>query len=68
MVICKEEIAKLRKLEESSTGGGSGGAQQRGGINTAVAEDVNTIFKGKTVSVHPQRNDDHWRVMRTDAE
>lgn len=52
VVICKEEIAKLRKLEESGVGGAPRGAQQREGINTAVAEDVNAIFKGKTVSVH----------------
>lgn len=52
VVICKEEIAKLRKLEESGAGGGPTGVQQRGGINTAVADDVNAIFKGKTVSVY----------------
>ena len=52
MVICKDEISKLRKLEESNSRGGARGAQQRGGINAAVAEDVNAVFKGKTVSVH----------------
>ena len=54
VVICKEEIAKLRKLEESSAGEAPRGAQQRGGINTAVSDDVNSIFKGKTVSVYRQ--------------
>lgn len=50
VVICKDEIAKLRKLEEAGSGGGARGAQQRGGINAAVSEDVNAVFKGKTVS------------------
>lgn len=48
IVICKEEILKLRKLEENESRGEQG-AQQRGGINTAVADDVTAIFKGKTV-------------------
>jgi len=30
--------------------GGEGSAERRGGINAAVATDVNAIFKGKTVS------------------
>jgi len=50
VVICKDEITKLRKLEETNSKGGARGAQQRGGINAAVADDVNTVFKGKTVS------------------
>jgi hypothetical protein len=48
-IICREEISKLRKLEESEAGGGQG-AQQRGSVNASVADDVAAIFKGKTVS------------------
>ncbi len=48
VIICHEEISKLRKLEETEAGGGQG-TQRRGGVNTAVADDVNAIFKGKTV-------------------
>ena len=48
IIICNEEISKLRKLEESEGRGGQG-AQRRGGVNTAVADDVTSIFKGKTV-------------------
>ena len=49
IIICQEEISKLRKLEESEGGGGQG-AQQRGSVNVSVADDVAAIFKGKTVS------------------
>lgn len=46
VIICNEEISKLRKLEETDTGGG---AQQRGSVNASVADDVVAIFRGKTV-------------------
>ena len=51
VVICKDEIAKLRKLDDSGSRDVARGAQQRGGINAAVADDVNGVFKGKTVSL-----------------
>ncbi len=50
VVICNEEISKLRRLEESEVGGGGQGAQQRGSVNASVADDVASVFKGKTVS------------------
>ena len=49
-MICKEEISKLKKLEEAETGGGRG-AQQRGSVNASVADDVAGVFKGKSVSI-----------------
>ena len=49
IIICNEEISKLRKLEESEGRGGQG-ARQRGSVNVSVADDVASVFKGKTVS------------------
>ncbi len=48
IIICNEEISKLKKLEESEVGGGQS-AQQRDNIHSAVADDVVAVFKGKTV-------------------
>ncbi|XP_061588058.1 splicing factor Cactin [Cololabis saira] len=44
--ITEDEIGKLRKLEAS----GKGPGDRREGINTAVSNDVQTVFKGKTYS------------------
>lgn len=56
VIICIEEISKLRKLEEADTGG-SQGAQQRGSVNVSVVDDVVAVFKGKTVcSLHYSLN------------
>lgn len=44
--ITEDEISKLRKLEAS----GKGPGDRREGINTAVSNDVQSVFKGKTYS------------------
>ena len=46
--VCQDELAKLRRLEDTTSGGG--GAERRGGVNSAVSSDITAIFKGKTVS------------------
>lgn len=48
IIICNEEISKLKKLEDSEGGGGQS-ARQRGSVHSAVADDVAAVFKGKTV-------------------
>jgi hypothetical protein len=48
MVVCEDEIEKLKKLERSERG--ESGAERRGGINESVTSDVSSIFKGKDVS------------------
>jgi hypothetical protein len=45
MVVCEDEIEKLKKLERSERG--ESGAERRGGINESVTSDVSSIFKGK---------------------
>ena len=52
-VICVDEITKLKKMEDSMgvAGGGAGpGAGRRAVINPSVMDEVNSVFKGKTVS------------------
>ncbi len=50
-LVCEDEITQLKKVEESMTEetGTRGGAGRRAVINPSVLNEVNAVFKGKTV-------------------